>query len=305
MATSGPTQLPAYFNTDADFRSYCQGVNAALAACGLVQTTDTGQINNTTVTKPGAANTQAGYEIWKFNDTLQSSKPIYLRVAYGSGGAADRPSLWLHVGTQTNGAGTLSGQLTGSAVQLAQGNSAAAGNTLPMYCSGAQSSSDARITIMCSVDGSSAARSHGFHVERTNDSSGNPSGDGIFWMQFGAGAHLWSAVMGSTTGSIPAGEPNAWVLPMANIASGTTGTGGKTVFGGDTAVCPFFGILGKISVQKLFVYNDADLGGGASATLNLFGGSHTIMPLGAGVKSNTLTPSSGSFNAQCLAMMWE
>jgi hypothetical protein len=46
-----------------------QGIAAQIAAMGLVQTSDTGQINWVTVARP-ALNTIAGYEIWRFNDAF-------------------------------------------------------------------------------------------------------------------------------------------------------------------------------------------------------------------------------------------
>lgn len=71
--------------TDAAFRAWGSDVNAHLAAVGLKQTIDTGQINWSTVTRPGT-NTSGGYEIWCFNDSL-SSGPISsaLKIAGGSG----------------------------------------------------------------------------------------------------------------------------------------------------------------------------------------------------------------------------
>src|SRR5260221_233749 len=111
MATSGPTQLPAYFNTDTDFRNWIIGVHNALAAVGLTNTADTGQINTVTVTKPVATQTAAGFEIWRFSDALQATVPIFIKVEYGVAGVL-RPAMWITVGTTTNGAGTLGGQLT-------------------------------------------------------------------------------------------------------------------------------------------------------------------------------------------------
>ena len=90
--------------TDAEFRAWGSELNAALAAVGLVQTADSGQIDWTTVTRAGSY-TAAGYEIWR---TADSS--LYYKVEYGSGGSSNQPNLWLTVGTGSSGAGALTGQ---------------------------------------------------------------------------------------------------------------------------------------------------------------------------------------------------
>lgn len=96
-------------NSDANFRAWGGGLSTALAAVGMVKTSDTGQINWTTVTAPLASNTQQGYEIWRFNDSLQATAPIFLRIGYGSGSAAATPSLWMTIGKASDGAGTITG----------------------------------------------------------------------------------------------------------------------------------------------------------------------------------------------------
>ena len=87
--------------TDAEFRAWGQELSTNLAASGLVQTADTGQINWTTVTRPGTG-VAAGYEIWRFADSS-----IYLKIEYGTGNTATATSVWISVATGSNGSGTL------------------------------------------------------------------------------------------------------------------------------------------------------------------------------------------------------
>lgn len=94
--------------TDAAFRVWGDELRTKLAATGLVRTADTGQIDWTTVTR-AAINTDAGYEIWRFDDVQQATAPIFLRLGYGSGSVTSRPRLRLEVGTGTDGAGTITG----------------------------------------------------------------------------------------------------------------------------------------------------------------------------------------------------
>jgi hypothetical protein len=94
--------------SDAGFRAWGSALAAALSTVGLVQTADTGQVNWGTVTRPGT-NTVGGYEIWRFNDALQASAPIFLKVEYATGGGATAPQLWFTLATGSNGSGTLTG----------------------------------------------------------------------------------------------------------------------------------------------------------------------------------------------------
>src|ERR1043165_7959340 len=83
---------------DAGFRAWGSELSTKLAAAGLVQTSDTGQINWATVTGPGT-NTAGGYEIWRFADST-----LYLKMEYGTAtGSASAPGLWCTVGTGSNG----------------------------------------------------------------------------------------------------------------------------------------------------------------------------------------------------------
>ena len=95
-------------SSDAGFRAWIAEFISMLTTAGLVQTSDTGQINTTTVTRP-ATNTSAGYAIFQMNDSQQSAAPILIRFNFGSGSAITTPLITCQVGTATNGAGTLSG----------------------------------------------------------------------------------------------------------------------------------------------------------------------------------------------------
>lgn len=95
---------------DVGFRAWAKELHDALIACGLVQTSDTGQINFTTATRPGT--NQSLYAIYRFNDSLQSSRPVFIRLEYGTSTAAAGPQLYISVGTGTTGAGVLTGVIS-------------------------------------------------------------------------------------------------------------------------------------------------------------------------------------------------
>src|SRR4051794_26109726 len=127
----GPTQLPAFINSDATFRQFVQGIRDALTALGFARTTDTGQLDPATVTTPAGINTAAGYEVYRFADPLQATLPIFFKVEYGTGGTVDKPGLWVTAGTATNGAGTITAQAS-ARKQVAAGTSKTAGATLAL-----------------------------------------------------------------------------------------------------------------------------------------------------------------------------
>lgn len=99
-----------FINTnDSDFRSWIDFIGANLELGGVIKTTDTGQINRATVLKPAAASTSQGYEIRRFSDTLQATKPVFMKIEYGSTSAATVPGLWITLGTGSDGAGNITG----------------------------------------------------------------------------------------------------------------------------------------------------------------------------------------------------
>lgn len=113
-------------DSDAMFREWGLELSTAFAAAGLVQTADTGQIDWTTVTR-ASTNSDAGYEIWRMNDTPQSTAPVYFRINYGTGFNASAPRIQVIVGTGSNGTGTITGTALSSAQEI--GNSFSAQNT--------------------------------------------------------------------------------------------------------------------------------------------------------------------------------
>ena len=94
-------EYPLAHGSDADFRGWGANLSAKLAAVGLVQTADTGQINWSTVTRP-AINVYAGYEIWRYPDSS-----IFMKWEFGTATVASQPQIRVQVGTSSTGAGAL------------------------------------------------------------------------------------------------------------------------------------------------------------------------------------------------------
>ena len=105
------TWLSAPYNgSDADFRAWGLAFQTAMLAIGLTQTSDTGQVNWASVSRAPTISTVAGYEIYRFNDAAQSTKPVFMKIEYGAGSTnINNPQLKFTFGTGSNGAGTITG----------------------------------------------------------------------------------------------------------------------------------------------------------------------------------------------------
>jgi hypothetical protein len=91
----------------ASFRAWGSTFSNMLVSSGLTKTNDSNQINWSTVNLP-TPNTIIGFEIFRFNDSLQSVTPIYIKIEYGAK-SIYAPLIKILVGSGTNGSGGLIG----------------------------------------------------------------------------------------------------------------------------------------------------------------------------------------------------
>jgi hypothetical protein len=78
--------------TDESFRLWTRFIHNAILSMSFVTIPTTDEIDFDTVSSPPSLNTYQGHRLYRFDDALQSTAPIYFRVDYGSAGAADRPN---------------------------------------------------------------------------------------------------------------------------------------------------------------------------------------------------------------------
>lgn len=130
MATyvSGTVSMVGNTNTytDAMARAWIPTIRAALSGVGLVQTSDTGQVNPATAT--AGANADFGYEVWRFSDAAQATDPLFLRIRYRRSGGNCLFFLIVQTGQGSDGAGNLTG--TVSAATNAGAGSSNTGTTV-------------------------------------------------------------------------------------------------------------------------------------------------------------------------------
>lgn len=294
MATHGPTALPSFFNTDADFRSWVAGIRAALEAVGMVRTADTGQIDTATVAKPAAINTAQGYDIFRLDDTGQATMPIYVKVEYGSGGAVDRPSIWVTFGTGSNGSGTITGTTIARVQRLSVGTTSA-GNTHNLYASGDGSG----VFIAINVDPAAGAnKAFGFMIDRPRDANGNPTTEGVQTVSFHSQSTTpsWGLITDTATSH------------THSTSQSTQSGAGESKAGTEAAVAPvLIFVNGKVRLSKMFVtYATADLGAGTAFTVSeFFGGALTYMPLGGAMGAGNPWGIGGPGGSHSPAILWE
>jgi hypothetical protein len=285
MATD-TRSLPAFIDTDATFRTWGSGINAQLAAVGLVKTADTGQIDWTTALRP-AVGVYAGYEVWRFADALQATHPVFIKIEYGIGGAADIPRLAVTVGAATNGAGTLS--QAGTRQVLGISTSTTAGVMRVSYCSGSAS----RLFLVTHASPASSSSTMILVVERPKNAAGvEQAGSIIFATAYGTTA-TWQIVAHSG-GSFAALNNWAGLAPQ---------NGGHSIVGTDVALSPPLVFFGRLLFGSWLIYNPADIGSGAPITVTYLGSARVFLPLGI-VSVYYLMATRDSTSA-AIAMPWE
>lgn len=277
-------------DTDARFRTWCQFIHDGLSAAGWVQTADTGQINLATVTVPTSTNQSKGYEIWGTNDG--GGKQVwYLKIEYGSGGGATNiPSIWITIGTGSNGSGTLTGQ-TNTRTQCGGGSSTS--SSYDCMISGGTS------WIACAMfsNTSSAYYTFGFVVERTKNSSGVDTDTGMYVIGFGYTQPYGYSQCIPKTGTIFASEGIACVNPGTNINS-------TRISGTQCAVYPIFpaaSILYPACLGAVAFYY-ADISTGTTLDITRYGSSHTYQVVRSGAGG---TSAPGSLSYFSLAIRYE
>lgn len=217
MATRFSNTLLPQNATDADFRAWVQFVEDVLVTTGLwVVTADTGQMVIATAVKPGATTTKVGYRIYRMDDALQATSPVFMRIDYGSSSNTNFAGMWITIGTGSNGAGTITNIRYNGGINaspdVANGGTASSG-THNSYGSAAAN----RVVIALFVQ-STASRILLFSIERSKDSTGADTGDGLLLSWVPTGTTLaFSKYMLLGAGGQPAAEAGIqYILSAAN-----------------------------------------------------------------------------------------
>ena len=165
-------------NNSANFQAWINEIYTALVTtCGLTQTTDTGQDSvPSTAVYTATTTTIVSFYVFRFNDTLQATSPIFIKVEFGTGNSANAPLMYVTVGSSTNGAGTITGLAT-PRCQLASGQPPS--STIVSYPSRYCYNATQGFCGFCwKIGGYTAGVSlGGFQIARSVNASGAPTAD--------------------------------------------------------------------------------------------------------------------------------
>lgn len=172
MTTATFTSDPGISQTAVTWKANVKGLHDALIAVGLVQTSDTGQYDVNAIAAVPAQNASGGYTMYRFNDSLAGSAPIYLRIDWFTVNAATlKPSVRFSVGQGSNGAGVLTSPLGGTRTLAAISTTAASASVTSYLAAG-----DGYLCI-CLWPGATSQNSFGFFIiERHRDDSNAVTG---------------------------------------------------------------------------------------------------------------------------------
>lgn len=276
MTTTSNSSLAPSNTAAADFRAWASFVDSVfLLTGGWLDNADTGSINLTTVAAPGGANASQGFKVYKMNDALQSTAPIFVKIEFGSGGAAGTPSFWFTIGTGSDGAGTI----TGTIKSRTQHNAGASSTTPATKNLGSSGTNRAFFGLF--LDGG-VNQIFYWAIERSVDSTGAVTNEGVFliWGHNNSGAPPFSNTQYVFRAATPVPPPEVGCHVVLGGANPTS-------IGADVGVSSVIPIAGVAKQPPLngLVVRAGDFASYAVLTLTLYGASHTYVQLGPNIGS--------------------
>lgn len=282
MATRFSNTLQMSNSTDALFQAWTTFFDALLVTTGgWVQTADTGQGNPATALHPTVANTKTFFRMYRMNDSLQGTAPVFMRVDYGSGAAANNPGMWFTIGSGSDGAGTI----TGAAFTPGANPTVSPGGTATSACNSYGSADSGRFALLMFV----RAGVNDIMIcslERTVDTTGAGTGSGLLF--------IW----GDGSGSIGAAQFTQVIVlgggaqpPIENGVSIVLSNQATSAFSADVGVgipVLFKGIAQQAGLGIIAV-NSGDFVAEATVSFSLYGTVHTYQ-LGNSAASQISTP---------------
>lgn len=282
-------------STDAEFRTWGLELSTKLQAMNLVKTSDTGQINWATVTRPGN-NTPGGYEIYRFNDSLQGTNPIFFKLEYGTGASGAYPQMWFTVGTGSNGSGTLTGSVTARDT-ICYSAALLTGNYASYLCV-----ADGFFGLYWKSNGMTGAFGIAFAaISRTYNTSGVVTGDGyrVTWGSTGSS-------VATNTQSVRTAA-TAVVYAVSNSFCFVPGMVVGSLIDSDIQIYPHFGI----SPTPWILPNQAtailsEVPQGTTVSVAMVGSTaRTLLSISSGFRSVVIGTGPGTGTTYGHLMLWE
>lgn len=279
------------------FQAWATELFDEIVAAGLVQTSDTGQLTTPVSASRPASNTSAGYWIFRFDDSLQGSAPIFIRIEVGTGSSAAVPRIMASVGTGTNGSGTITGAIF--AVSQITVNSAPTSAVTP-YTTYINHGEGHFSLIFKSAGTASAAAGYGrLLVYRKCNDDTTPNADG-YWIARCGGVFSDSTIgyCGDWGGTIVTDSTRSWCLVPFVITASTTG--------GDNQCFKVYGTFPEMRIiPQVVVVISAELtqGNTTGAVEIVDGETHDYLSCGPGGAPCTI--SSATTTLYNFAILWD
>lgn len=248
--------------TTASISTWIEDLRQAFLAVGVTQTSDTGQFDSSTFTytAPGDLNgtsSEKTYLMFAFNDSLQSTAPIYFRVgilaACGNEANGYQLGSSIEVGSATNGSGTITTNSSGKKIFFVGYDNYGRANSSENYQSFMNFSSskgffgcvyNAGFRYLLSTSSNSNSSPLKFFIERIPDSSGTPTNSGYsLWFT----NQSYNAYNYTSTYSDSTSYTNVSVQQVTTVLFGQT-----VITSNNSYSIPYFGSTSVVS-PDLFV----------------------------------------------------
>lgn len=194
-----------------------------LSTAGFVQTADSGQIDPGTVV--GAAGAISGYSVHRMNDSLQSIAPVFFKLVYGYGNSAGKLRVDIQFGTGTDGAGTLTGQVSSVRTMLSTNWS---GSLIAMRSIAVHTSGFGALAYRPGSPSAGYTAPAAFYIDRSVDNNGLPTGDRVTCVcsPTGLRTHLAAVFRIQYSPSVSSQDTNSADLGWAPPSMGASYVGG-------------------------------------------------------------------------------
>jgi hypothetical protein len=260
-------------------------IKTAFTTGGWTQTSDTGQVDP--ASWPTSVAAYGAYMIFHLGDSLQSTAPFFVKVNCWLGGDADGVAGMplFSVGTSTDGAGNLTGNVT---YILSNSNVASSEISVPQTC---YFVCDTDRFAMVLYTGPTYYAEYAIGIERTkNASTGADTADGLLLLGNsntavapGGGAFATSQMLGAS--SLPSDQGPLPYWPAAvNLAAPTMAT--SSSLGVALPVC--FNVRPYPTGYNFLLYQGSDFAAYTAYALTVYGSSHNYIALSGNAHDPTL-----------------
>lgn len=309
MSTATHTTLLPSNTTAPLFRAWVQWVHDQFAAAGWINTADTGQMDIPTASNPTATNQKIGYKIYRMNDALQATAPVFVKIEFGGRGTSGAvPAMWVSVGQGSDGAGALTnvrfdGVNTNNAADptVGSGISSASSTNMTSFASGSTS----RISIVLFTQTST---NYDYVmvlcIERARDVDGVLIGTAVI-MQYTEQATGINGITGSrfillaAGGQPPIEKGLHYILSFSN----------PSAFGGDVGIgipIPMKGVAQPPGIGVIVV-KSSDFTDEAQFSVTIYGVAHTYQRCRSSTtgRQTSTSPNFTQDASTRIAILWE